>query len=296
MQVLISGKGGLIGTALSDLLTERGHEAVALERGEQSGGRTWSIEERRISDTALVGIDAVVHLSGKPILPPFTEGRKKAIMESRRIGTSLLAGAVAEHKPDVFISASAIGYYGDRGDEILTEDSEPGNDFLADVVVEWERACQPAREAGVRTVNIRSGLVMSDRGTLIKLMSLPFKLGLGGRVGSGKQWWSWISLEDEVRAILHCLEDGSLAGPVNLTAPNPVRNEDFARALGSVLNRPSAVPVPAFALKLVLGSEAAEQLVLASQRVKPGKLIASGFEFRHQDIDEGLRAAFRDAS
>lgn len=296
MQVLISGKGGLIGTALSDLLTERGHEAVALERGEQSGGRTWSIEERRISDTALDGIDAVVHLSGKPIFPPFTEGRKKAIMESRHIGTSLIAGAVAEHKPDIFISASAIGYYGDRGDEILTEDSEPGNDFLADVVVEWERACQPAREAGVRTVNIRSGLVMSDGGTLIKLMSLPFKLGLGGRVGSGKQWWSWISLEDEVRAILHCLEDGSLAGPVNLTAPNPVRNEDFARALGSVLNRPSAVPVPAFALKLVLGSEAAEQLVLTSQRVKPGKLIASGFEFRHQDIDEGLRAAFRDAS
>lgn len=296
MRVLISGKGGLIGTALSDLLMEHGHEAVALERGERKGGRTWSIEERRVSDVALDGVDAVVHLSGKPIFPPFTEGRKQAIRDSRRIGTSLIAEAVAEHKPDVFISASAIGYYGDRGDEILTEGSEPGDDFLADVVVEWERATQPARDAGVRTVNIRTGLVMSDQGTLIKLMSLPFKLWLGGRVGSGKQWWSWISLDDEVRAILHCLEDESLAGPVNLTAPNPVRNEEFARTLGDVLNRPSAVPVPAFALKLALGSEAAEQLVLASQRVKPDKLLSSGFQFEHPGIEEGLRAAFRDTN
>lgn len=296
MRVLISGKGGLIGTALSKLLAENGHEAMALERGDREGGRTWSIEDRRVSEKALEGIDAVVHLSGKPIFPPFTEGRKRAIMESRQIGTSLIAEAVAENQPDVFISASAIGYYGDRGEEILTEDSSPGSDFLAKVVVEWERTCQPARDTGVRTVNIRSGLVMSDRGTLIKLMSLPFKLGLGGRVGSGKQWWSWISLEDEVRAILHCLENESVTGPVNLTAPNPVRNEDFARTLGDVLNRPSAVPVPAFALKLVLGSEAAQQLVLASQRVMPDKLLASGFEFEHPGIEEGLRAAFRDTN
>lgn len=292
MRVLISGKGGLIGTALSELLAERGHEAVALERGGQGGGRAWSIEERRVSDNALEGIDAVVHLSGKPIFPPFTEGRKRAILNSRRTGTSLIAEAVAKHRPDVFISASAIGYYGDRGDEVLTEDSGAGSGFLADVVVEWERASQPARDAGVRTVNIRTGLVMSAESTLIKLMSLPFKVGLGGRVGDGKQWWSWISLEDEVRAILHCLEDESLVGPVNLTAPTPVRNQDFAKTLGKVLNRPSAVPVPAFALKLVLGPEAAEELVLASQRVSPEKLIATGFQFEHPGIEEGLRAAF----
>ena len=292
MRVLISGKGGLIGTALSELLAERGHEAVALERGGQGGGRTWSIEERRVSDNALEGIDAVVHLSGKPIFPPFTEGRKRVILNSRRMGTSLIAEAVAKHRPDVFISASGIGYYGDRGDEVLTEDSGPGSGFLADVVVEWERACQPARDAGVRTVNIRTGLVMSAESTLIKLMSLPFKVGLGGRVGDGKQWWSWISLEDEVRAILHCLEDESLVGPVNLTAPTPVRNQDFAKTLGKVLNRPSAVPVPAFALKLVLGPEAAEELVLASQRVSPERLIATGFQFEHPGIEEGLRAAF----
>jgi uncharacterized protein (TIGR01777 family) len=296
VRVLISGKGGLIGTALSDLLAERGHEAVALDRGEQEGGRTWSIEERWVSEGALDGIDAVVHLSGKPIFPPFTEGRKRAIMDSRRIGTSLIAEAVAKHRPDVFISASAIGYYGSRGDEILTETSGPGSDFLADVVVEWEKACQPARDAEVRTVNIRSGLVMSDEAILIKLMALPFKLGLGGKLGSGRQWWSWITLRDEARAIMHCLEEQSLSGPVNLTAPGSVRNEDFADALGDVLNRPSAIPVPGFALKIALGAEAAEQLILASQRVKPEKLLSSGFEFEHPDIEEGLRAALSSSS
>jgi uncharacterized protein (TIGR01777 family) len=281
----------LIGTALSDLLAEKGHEAVALERGERKDGRTWSIEERRISDGALEGVDAVVRLSAKPIFPPFTEGRKQAIMESRRIGTSLLAEAVAEHKPEVFVSASAIGYYGDRGDEVLAENSEPGSGFLSDVVVEWEKACQPARDAGVRTVNIRTGLVMSDEAILIKLMSLPFKLGVGGKLGSGRQWWSWITLRDEVRAIMHCLNEQSLSGPVNLTSPGAVRNEEFADALGDVLNRPSAIPVPAFALKIALGTEAAEQLILASQRVEPEKLLSSGFEFEHLHIQEGLRAA-----
>ncbi len=291
MRVLISGAGGLIGSTLMELLQKEGHEPISLDRSDEKGGRTWSIEDRRVSETALEGIDAVVHLSGEPIFPPFTEGKKEAIMESRRIGTSLLAEAVAQHTPDVFVCASAIGYYGDRGDEVLTEDSEPGSDFLAEVVVEWEKACQPARDAGVRTVNIRTGLVISDEAILMKLMSLPFKLFVGGRLGSGDQWWSWITLEDEVRAILHCLEDDSLAGPVNSTAPNPVRNEEFAYALGDVLNRPSAIPVPAFALKTVLGSEAAEQLVLASQRVKPEKLLSSGFEFEYPDIQEGLRAA-----
>lgn len=291
MHVLISGAGGLIGSTLTDLLEQSGHEASALERGTTEGKRHWSIEDQRIADSALEGIDAVVHLSGRPIAPPFTTGRKNEILESRRVGTSIIAEAVARHRPEVFVCASAIGYYGDRGDEVLTEESGPGEGFLSDVVQQWEAACQPARDAGVRTVNIRSGLVLAKEGDLLKRMSIPFKLGVGGKLGSGEQWWSWVTLEDEVRAILHCLERDSIAGPVNLTAPNPVRNKDFAAALGDTLNRPSVIPVPAFALKSALGPEAARELILASQRVKPEKLIESGFEFEHTDIHEGLEAA-----
>lgn len=291
MRVLISGAGGLIGSALSAVLRDRGHDPIALERGEGRGKRTWSIEERRVSDKALEGIDAVVHLSGEPISPPFTASKKRRILDSRRVGTELIAEAVAEHRPGVFVSASAIGYYGDRGDEVLTEEAQPGEGFLPDVVVQWEAACQPARDAGVRTVNIRTGLILSDEGDLLKRMSIPFKLGVGGKLGTGRQWWSWISLEDEARAIVHCLEHDSIEGPVNLAAPNPVRNEEFAEVLGDVLNRPSAIPVPRFALKLALGSEAAQELVLASQRVEPVKLSSSGIEFRHPTIREGLEAA-----
>lgn len=291
MRVLISGASGLIGSALIDLLEERGHEAIALERGGPEDGRTWSIEERWVAEGALDDIDVVVHLAGKPIFPPFTRARKHEILESRRVGTTLMAEAVAESKPEVFICASAIGYYGDRGDEVLTEDSGPGEGFLSDVVVRWEAACQPARDAGVRTVNVRSGLVLSDQGNLLKLMSIPFKFFLGGKLGSGRQWWSWMSLEDEVRAILHCIESDNISGPVNLASPNPVRNEEFAEALGDALNRPSAVPVPGFALQMVLGSEATQDLILASQRVEPKKLIESGFEFHHADIQSALGAA-----
>lgn len=290
MRVLISGATGLIGSALGDLLTRLGHEPVPLERDEGVGGRTWSIEDRYVGDRALDGVDGVVHLAGRPIAPPFTRGRKRDILDSRRIGTALIAEAVAEHRPRVFVSASAIGYYGDRGDEVLTESSGPGEGFLSDVVAQWESACAPARDAGVRTVNTRSGLVLSDEGDLLKRMSIPFKLGVGGRMGSGRQWWSWISLRDEVRAIVHCLENDSLQGPVNLTSPNPVRNADFVDALAAALHRPAAIPVPAFALKLVLGREAAEQLILASQRVRPAKLVESGFEFEHEDIGDALAA------
>ncbi len=292
MRVLISGAGGLIGSALGDLLTENGHEPVALERGTSEGKRNWSVEDRRVSEGALEGVDAVVHLAGEPIGPPFTPGKKRKIMESRRIGTSLIAEAVAEHQPEVFVCASAIGYYGDRGDEILTEESGPGEGFLSEVVVEWEAGCQPARDAGVRTVNTRNALVLSKRGDLLKRMSIPFKLGVGGKLGDGQQWWSWITLDDQVRAILHILETDVLAGPVNLSTPNPVRNGEFAEAFGDVLRRPSAIPVPAFALKLALGRDAAEELILASLRVIPEKLIESDFEFAHPDIESGLRAAY----
>lgn len=292
MRVLISGAGGLIGSALTETLVERGHEPVALERGTIRGKRNWSVEERRVSDQALEGVDAVVHLAGEPIGPPFTPGKKRKIMDSRQVGTSLLAEAVAEHRPQVFVCASAIGYYGDRGDEILTEGSGPGEGFLANVVVEWEAACQPARDAGVRTVNTRNALVLSDKGDLLKRMSIPFKLGVGGKLGSGKQWWSWITLDDQVRAIMHILETDTVSGPVNVSSPHPVRNEEFAQILGDVLRRPAAIPVPAFALKLALGPDAAEELILASLRVMPEKLIDSGFEFEYPDIQAGLRAAF----
>lgn len=291
MRVLMSGASGLIGSALSDALVAGGHEVVPLRRGDAEGPHTWSIEERRIDERALDGIDAVVHLSGKPIGPPFTASKKKAILDSRVIGTEIIADAVAKHRPSVFVCASAIGYYGDRGDEVLTEESAPGDGFLADVVKQWEAASQPAADAGVRTVNIRTSLVLTDEGDLLKRMSIPFKLGVGGRMGSGRQWWSWITLEDEVRAIMHCLEQDALSGPVNLSAPEPVQNKTFVDALGDALNRPSAIPVPAFALKLALGREAAEQLILASQRVIPEKLTQSGFVFEHPTIDAGMAAA-----
>lgn len=291
MRVLISGAEGLIGSALADLLARSGHEPIPLERGDATGGRTWSIEDRRVSEEALAGIDAMVHLSGRPIAPPFTTGRKREILDSRRIGTALIADAVARQRPNVFVCASAIGYYGDRGDEILTERSGPGEGFLSDVVVQWEAACASAVAAGVRTVNIRTGLVLSDQGGLLERMSIPFKMGVGGRLGSGEQWWSWISVEDEVRAILHCLETADLTGPVNLTAPNPVRNREFVDALGDALNRPTVIPVPAAALKVVLGAEAAEELILASQRVLPEKLGATGFEFNHEVVGAGLSYA-----
>lgn len=291
MRVLISGAGGLIGSALTRRLRETGHEVFALERGEGSGDRTWSIKERRISESALDGIDAVVHLSGRPISPPFTAGRKRAILDSRRIGTAIIAEAVAKHRPQVFVCASAMGYYGDRGNEVLTEDSGPGEGFLTEVVLQWEEACQPARAAGVRTVNTRTALVLAQEGDLLKRMSIPFKLGVGGKLGSGDQWWSWISLEDEVGAFMHCLENESMSGPVNLSSPNPVRNKEFVAALGRALNRPSRIPVPSLALKLALGPDAARELILASLRVLPEKLLQSGFQFRHETIDEGMAAA-----
>lgn len=292
MRVLVSGAGGFIGSALGEALVRHGHEPIRLERGEpESGARTWSIAERRIDPGALEEIDAVVHLSGRPITPPFTAGKKREIMESRRVGTAIIAEAVAEHRPAVFVCASAIGYYGDRGDEVLTEASSRGEGFLAEVAAEWEAACQPAREAGVRMVNIRSALVLDGGGGLLPLVALPFRLFLGGPLGDGRQWWSWITLEDEARAIVHLLED-EIEGPVNLAAPNPVRNREFTQTLARVLHRPAWIPVPAWVMRLVMG-EAADELVLASQRVAPERLVASGFEFRHPTLSEALESAFR---
>ena len=292
MRVVVTGATGMIGRALGSELTARGHEMVPLRRGGSSDGApTWSVEDGRVDDGALDGIDAVVHLAGRPIMPPFTPGRRRAILESRTKGTALIAEAVARSDVSVFVSASAIGFYGSRGEEDLTEGASKGSGFLSDVVEAWEKSAAPAIEAGVRTVFSRTALVIG-RGALLRLMSLPFRLFVGGPIGSGRQWWSWIALEDAARAIVHCLEHHELSGPVNVAAPSPVRQREFARALGDALHRPSWLPVPGFALRLVLGPRAAEDLVLTSQRVLPTELERTGFEFRHPSLASALEQVY----
>lgn len=298
MQVLITGSTGLIGRALRDELVAAGHVVVPLVRGEpRAGARTWSVDDGRIDEDALDGIDAVVHLAGERIGPWLTGSKKQEILQSRRDGTRLIAGAVAVAQPRVFISGSAIGFYGDAGDTELTESSPKGEGFLSDVVEVWEREADAAIDAGVRTVTIRTGLVIDGSGGLLAEplfgldfvnLLLPFKLGLGGRIGSGRQWWSWITLRDEVRAIVHCIEDQSISGPVNLVGPNPVRNSTFVKALGAAVNRPAVIPLPAFALKALVGPRFADEAVLASQKVIPAALTESGFAFLDTDIAEAL--------
>lgn len=289
MRVLITGSSGLIGSGLKRVLAERGDEPIPLVRGDSHpGGRTWNPAEGRIDDAALEGVDAVVHLAGRPINPPFTRRRKEEIRRSRVDGTALVAREVARHRPRVFVSASAVGFYGSRGEEELVEDSGPGSGFLAEVVRAWEEATRPAEAAGVRTVKVRTGLVLAGRGGLLPRVMLPFKLGLGGPLGDGRQWWSWISLADHLRALLACIDDERFSGPVNLTAPHPVRNADFARRLAERLRRPAALRVPAWALRMAVGREAADELLLASQRVLPKRLADGGFDFRHPTLEEAL--------
>lgn len=302
MRVLITGATGFIGTALAEELKKAGHEPVPLVRGEpRPGARTWSVDGNRVDDDALDGIDAVVHLAGAPIGPWLNDEKRAEIMQSRRDGTRLIAESVARSKPQVFISASGKDYYGDTGDTELTEASPKGSGFLADVVEVWENETRLAREAGVRTVMLRTGLVLDSSGGLMTTrlfgipglnLLLPFKLGVGGPFGSGRQWWSWISLEDEVRAIIHCLETASVEGPVNLTAPEPVRFREFATELGRVLKRPAVIPLPGFALKALVGPQFAEEAILVSNRVLPTKLLDSGFEFSHPDLRSALASIF----
>ena len=240
----------------------------------------------------------MVHLAGAGVGDGrWTESRKRVLVESRTRSTALLAAALAglHQPPRVLVSASAIGFYGDRNDELLTEQSPPGHDFLASLCVRWEAETAPAAEAGLRVVCARTGLVLSKGGgALPKLLPL-FKLGLGGRFGSGDQWWSWITLDDEIRAIAWLLEN-DLAGPVNLTAPNPVTNREFTRILGAVLSRPARLPVPRFGPRLLLGSELADALLFTSARVQPAVLESSGFTFSHSDLEVGLRAMLEPAA
>lgn len=295
MDVAVTGSTGMIGRALRRALAERGHAVVPVVRRPAAEGERavrWDIDRMEIDAAALEGVDAVVHLAGEGIAESrWTDDQKRRILESRTHGTSLLAEALAglERKPGVLVSASGIGIYGDRGDEELTEASGPGDDFLSDVCVRWEASTGMAAEAGIRVATIRTGIVLdADEGALAKQL-LPFKLGVGGRLGSGRQWMSWITLADEVAAICHLLEH-DVSGPVNLVAPHPVRNGDFADTLGRVLKRPTLLPIPTFAPALLYGSELVDSLLLVSQRVRPTRLEESGFTFQHPELEPALRA------
>jgi hypothetical protein len=237
------------------------------------------------------GFDAVIHLSGESVTGRWTSAKKRRIRDSRVVSTRNLSQALAsaEKKPTVFLCASAIGYYGNRGEEVLTEDSPSGTGFLAEVSREWEAATKPASDAGIRTVNLRIGIVLSRNGGALKPMLLPFRLGLGGRIGSGRQWWSWIHIDDLISAIWQILKTDAVSGPVNMTAPNPATNAEFTRTLATALHRPAILPIPAFAARLAFG-ELADEGLLSSARVKPKKLLASGFTFRFPNLGDALKA------
>jgi uncharacterized protein (TIGR01777 family) len=294
VRVAVTGSTGLIGTALVRSLRADGHDVqrVVRESSSEPGAVQWDIAAETIDAPALEGVDAVVHLAGAGIGERrWTPDRKREILESRRNGTDLLARTIArlQTKPAVMLSASGINVYGDRGDEVLVEHSHRGEGFLADVVEAWENAAAPAVTAGIRTAFLRSGMVLAHPGGALDRLVALFGRGLGGRLGSGRQWWSWITLDDEVRAIRWLLEH-EVAGPVNLTAPNPVNNADFTRTLAHVLHRPALLPVPRFGPAVVVGRELADELLFASLRVVPAVLVEHGFRFAHPSLEEALRA------
>ena len=294
MRVVISGSSGLIGQAVVTAVRARGDEVTPLvRRTPRPGEAAWDPPAGSIDAGAIAGADAVVHLAGAGIGDRrWSAARRHEIVSSRVQSTALLARTLGglNRPPAVLVSASAVGYYGDRGDEELTEDSEPGSGFLAEVCRAWEDGAQPAVAAGVRLVALRSGVVLSAHGGALARQLPLFRAGVGGRLGSGRQWLSWISLADEVAVILRALDDPSLQGPLNATAPAPVTNRDFTRALGRALHRPSVLTVPSFALRVALGADLASEMVLAGQRVLPTKLIANGFTFAHADIGGALAA------
>jgi len=291
--VAISGATGLIGSALVARLRARNvrvRRLVRTARREAPDDIVWDPMRNVLSPADLEGADAVVHLAGEPLAHRWTAARKRAIRESRVRGTELIARTIAalDRRPRVLLSGSAVGIYGDRGDEPLDEQSALGTDFLAGVAREWESASAPAADAGVRVTLLRTGIVLSPKGGALERLLTPFRLGVGGPIGSGRQWMSWISLDDHVRAMEHALATTGLHGPVNLVSPNPVTNAEFASVLGRVLSRPALVPVPAFALELAYG-EMARATILAGQRVLPNALLSAGFHFAHPTLEQALR-------
>lgn len=295
MDIAVTGATGFIGSALVDALRSDGHRVATLARGDRPAGVDtvrWDPAAGTIDAASLDGIDAVVHLAGEPIgARRWNDEVKRRILDSRVRGTDLLARTLADlnRPPSVLLSGSAIGVYGERGDDVLTERSPAGSGFLADVVTAWEAATEPATAAGIRVAHLRTGIVLGPGGGALGKILPLFRFGLGGRLGSGRQWWSWISLTDEVRAIRFLL-DADVSGPVDLTAPEPVTNATFTKALGRALGRPTVLPVPRFGPNLLLGSELATELLFTSQRVLPAVLDGAGFAFEHRALPDALRA------
>jgi uncharacterized protein (TIGR01777 family) len=296
VNVLVTGSHGLIGSALIPRLRVDGSRVLRLVRGEPEGSDDvrWDPVAGTIAAAGLEGVDAVVHLAGAGIGDKkWTPERKQLILDSRIRATDLLARTLAalDRPPAVLISASAVGYYGDQGDAELTEQSPAGDDFAAQVCVAWEAATAPAADAGIRVVTIRTGIVLAAQGGVLKRLLLPFKLGLGGRIASGKQYMSWIALADHIDAVRHLLTTETVSGPVNLTAPNPATNAEFTSALGAAVHRPTLLPTPLLPLKALYGAELVEHLLVGGQRVLPRVLEANGFTFAYPDLDGALRAA-----
>jgi uncharacterized protein (TIGR01777 family) len=293
MRILVTGSNGMIGHALLAFLSADGHKVVTLTRSKSDAtGRhiVWDPDAGIIDKDDLEDFEAVIHLAGESIVGRWTPEKKARILESRAKGTRLLCETLAQlrSRPMVLVSASAVGYYGDRGDEVLDEESSAGSLFLSQVAKAWEDATEAAASNGIRVVNLRIGFVLSKDGGGLATMLLPFKLGIGGRVGSGRQYLSWIAIDDLVGAISHAILADSLRGPVNAVAPHPVTNREFTDTLGSVLWRPTIFPLPAFAARMVMG-EMADELLLASARINPTRLLASGYKFRFPELKGALR-------
>jgi len=295
MDIAITGSTGLIGSALTASLTADGHRVVPVVR---SAGRTdsvrWDPSSGTIEGDGLEGLDAVVHLAGEGIASgPWTKAQLRRIHDSRQQGTHLLASTLAglAQPPATLLSGSAIGFYGDRGNDRLSEAAPAGEGFLADVCVAWEAATAPAADAGIRVAHLRTGIVLDRNGGALGKQLPIFKLGLGGKAGKGTQWMSWISLEDEIRAIRFALETPSISGPVNLVAPTPVTNAEFTKALGAAVHRPTFMPIPRLVRHAPLGvGDLLESLLFTSARVEPDALAAAGFAFSHRTIEDGLAA------
>jgi uncharacterized protein (TIGR01777 family) len=296
LNILISGSSGLVGSALIPELESRGHRVIRLVRGGREESReavSWDPSAGTIDAEALAAArpGGVVHLAGESIAAGrWTESKKQKILESRKRGTRLLAKTLAalDEPPEVMVSASASGFYGSRGDETLTETSDPGDTFLAGVCREWETAAQPARDAGIRVVHPRLGIVLSAEGGALATTLPIFRFGGGGRIGDGSQFWPWVALDDVVGAMVHALEDETVRGPMNVSSPNPQRNTEYTRVLGKVLRRPTLIPLPAGAARLALG-EMADELLLASARMKPTQLEKNGYEFRYPQLEGALK-------
>ena len=297
MKVIIGGSTGLVGNSLTAFLSTGGHEVVRLVRPSTTAANgatvSWRPDRGEIEEGALRGADAVIHLGGVNLADRrWTPEIKRLILDSRVDSTRLLAETMAKAnpRPRTFVCASAVGFYGDRGDEPLTEDSPAGSGFLAHVCRAWEDATAPARDAGIRVVNLRIGIVLSPSGGALAKLLVPFRLGLGGSLGDGRHYMSWISLEDAVGAIHHALTQTEVEGPVNVTAPHPVTNAEFSKTLARVLSRPAIFPVPKAAARLVFGKDQTEEMLFVGANVLPAKLQASGFDFRHPELEGALRA------